>query len=289
MNVLRCLFVPVVASIALTPFARSATEADFKKIAPKVARTVGELLETAHYSRRRLDDTVSRQLLKNYLERLDYNHLFFTQKDVDGFSAKYATTLDDSIMAGDLDPSLKIFEVYRKRVEERVVKVKALLAEKFDFKSTRTVELNRQKSPWPKDEKEADQIWRDRIEGELLDRTLMNDKVETPVKVVTRRYDQLLRSLHEQTSEDVMAGFLSVLCETYDPHSEYMSRSQLDNFNINIRLKLVGVGAVLTSEEGYAKIRELVPGGPAEQGGRLKVGDRISAVAQGDADFVEAV
>jgi carboxyl-terminal processing protease len=287
MNVLRFLIVPVVASLALSPFAQGGNDTDFKKIAPKVAQTVGELLEKAHYSRRRLDDSVSKQFLKNYLERLDYNHLFFTQRDVDGFSAKYATTLDDSIMAGDLDPSVKMFDVYRKRVEDRVAKVKALLGEKFDFSTTRMVELNRQKSPWPKDEAEADQIWKDRIEGELLDRTLMNDKVETPVKVVSRRYDQLLRSLHEQTNEDVMAGFLSVLCETYDPHSEYMSRSQLDNFNINISLQLIGIGAVLVSEEGYAKIRELVPGGPADLSGRLKVGDRISAVAQGNSGFVE--
>ena len=289
MNVIRCLTLSVASLIAFTPTVRGGADADFKKIAPKVAQTVGELLEKAHYGRRRLDDTVSRQFLKNYLERLDYNHLFFTQKDVDGFSAKYATTLDDSIMAGDLDPSVKIYEVYRKRVEDRVAKVKVSLGEKFDFTGTRSVEVNRQKSPWPKDAGEADQIWHDRIEGELLDRTLMNDKVETPVKVVTRRYEQLLRSLHEQTNEDVMAGFLSVLCETYDPHSEYMSRSQLDNFNINMSLELRGIGAVLVSEEGYAKIRELVPGGPADLSGRIKVGDRISAVAQGDSGFVETV
>jgi carboxyl-terminal processing protease len=289
MNVLRCLAVPLVASIALTPIARGGSEQDFKKVAPRVSQTVGDLLEKAHYGRRRLDDSVSRQLLKNFLERLDYNHLFFTQKDVDGFSARYLTTLDDDIMAGNFDPALRIFEVYKKRVEDRVQKVKALLGQTFDFSGTGTVEFNRQKSPWPKDAADADRIWRDRIEGELLDRTLMADKVETPVKVVTRRYDQLLRSLHEQTDEDVMVSFLSVLCETFDPHSEYMSRSQLDNFNINMSLQLIGIGAVLTTEEGYAKIRELVPGGPADLNGKLKVGDRISAVAQGDSGFVETV
>jgi carboxyl-terminal processing protease len=285
----RCLALPVLASLAFTPVAKGANDKDFKKIAPKVAQTVGELLEKAHYARRRLDDGVSKQLLKNYLERLDYNHLFLTQKDVDGFSAKYGTTLDDDIMAGNLDPAVKIFDVYRKRVEDRVVKVKELLGQNYDFTGTRTVELNRQKSPWPKDADEADRIWRDRVEGELLDRKLAMDKVEPPAKVVTRRYDQLLRSLKEQTEEDVMAAFLSVLAETYDPHSEYMSRSQLDNFNINMSLQLIGIGAVLTSEEGYAKIRELVPGGPADQSGRLKVGDRISAVAQGDSGFVETL
>ena len=167
--------------------------------------------------------------------------------------------------------------------------ISELLGTEFDFSGTGMVEFNRQKSPWPKDAADADHIWRARIEGELLDRTLMNDKVDSPVKVVTRRYDQLLRSLHEQNDEDVMASFLSVLSETYDPHSEYMSRSQMDNFNINMSLQLVGIGAVLTSEEGYAKIRELVPGGPADKNGRLKVGDRISAVAQGDSGFVETV
>ena len=289
MNAFRFLLAPLAASIALTLPTYGGTDQDFRKIAPKIAKNVGELMERAHYSRRKLDDAVSKQFLKNYLERLDYNHLFFTQKDVDGFNAKYSTTLDDDIMLGNVDPALKIFELFKKRVEDRVAKAKELIGQKYDFTSDRTVEMNRQKSPWPKDEAEADQLWKDRIEGELLDRTLMDDKAETPVKVLNRRYDQLLRNLREQGDEDIIANFLSVLSETYDPHSEYMSRSQLDSFNINMSLQLVGIGAVLTSEEGYAKIRELVPGGPADMDGHIKVGDRVSAVAQGDSPFVETL
>ena len=283
MNVLRTLIAPLVLTFAIPPISQGASAPfDFQKIAPKVTENVSELLERAHYSKRKLDDGVSKQLLKNYLERLDYNHLFFTQKDVDDFNAKYATTLDDDLRVGNTQPAVKIFDVYRKRVEDRVAKVKEQVKGNFDFDSTRAVEMNRSKSPWPKDEAEADQIWKDRIEGEMLDRKLMEDKVDPPVKVLTRRYDQLLRNIHEQGDEDVIAGFLSVLAETYDPHSEYMSRSQLDSFNINMSLQLVGIGAVLTSDEGYAKIRELVPGGPAAENGRLKVGDRISAVSQGE-------
>ena len=289
MNVLRYLIAPLAASIAFAPAAQSAGDLDFKKIAPKVAQNVGELLEKAHYSRRKLDDTLSKQFLKNYLERLDYNHLFFTQKDVDGFNATYATTLDEAILAGDVAAAQKIFAIYKERATSRVEKVKELLKGTFDFKSSRTVDLNRQKSPWPKDEAEADHIWRDRIEGEMLDRTLSKDKVDAPLKVITRRYDQFLRNLNEQGEEEVIAGFLSVLSETYDPHSEYMSRSQLDSFNITMSLELKGIGAVLTTEDGYAKIRELVPGGPAAEDGRLKVGDRICAVAQGDGEFAETL
>ena len=279
------LLASIATSFLVAPFVTGAPDPDLRK----VATNVGELLEKAHFSKRSLDDTVSKQFLKNYLERLDYNHLFFTQKDVDNFTAKYATSLDDEISAGNTQAAVEIFDTFKKRAEDRVAKVKELLKEKSDFSSNRSAELRRDKAPWPKDDADADKIWRDRIESELLDRTLMNDKVDSPVKVITKRYDQLIRNLKEQTPEEVVSTFLTVLAETYDPHSEYMSRSQLDSFNINMRLSLVGIGAVLATDEGYAKIRELVVGGPAAKDGRLKVGDRVCAVAQGDEPFVETV
>ncbi|MEO7319010.1 MAG: carboxy terminal-processing peptidase [Chthoniobacteraceae bacterium] len=294
----------------------------------QVEISVGRLLEQGHYSRRRLDDAMSRLLLKNYLEGLDYSHLYFTQKDVDQFTAKYATVLDDDILFGNTEPAFTIYDLYKKRVEDRVAKVKGLLKEKHDFKSDKTIEVNRQKSAWPKDEAEADQLWRDRIEGELLQeqlaKTVKTDKSDTtvhiapplekpksvdealkevapvakspakdiakdPVARLTKRYDQFLRNLNEQTREDVNKIFLTILAQSYDPHSDYMSKSELENFYINMKLSLVGIGAVLRSEDGYAQIMELVAGGPASKDGRLKVGDRVSAVGQGDKEFVDTV
>jgi carboxyl-terminal processing protease len=249
---------------------------------------VGRLLEQGHYSRKKLDDSMSKLLLKNYLESLDYNHLFFTQADVDGFTKKYATTLDDDILLGNPEPAFTIYNLYKKRVEDRVTKVKELVGKTYDFKSDRTVEINRQKAPWPKDDAEADQIWRDRVENELLAEQLSKTE-KNPVERINKRYDRLLRSLREQTREDVVKIFLSTLAQTYDPHSEYLSKSEMENFSINMRLSLVGIGAVLQSDEGYAKIMELVPGGPASKDGRIKVGDRVSAVAQGDKEFVDTV
>lgn len=265
----------------------------------QVEISVGKLLEQGHYSRKKLDDSVSRALLKNYIETLDYNRLFFTQKDVDTFTSRYGTTLDDDILLGNPDAAYKIYDLYKQRVESRVAKVKGSLAiDKFEFAGEGTVELNRQKAPWPKDEADADKLWRNRLEGELLQETLSQktpakgvdkSKIVAPSVKLSKRYDQLLRNLHEQTREDVLKIFLSTLAQTYDPHSEYMSRTELENFAINMRLSLVGIGAVLNSEDGYAKIMELVPGGPAAKDGRLKVGDRVTGVAQGDKDFVECV
>jgi len=251
--------------------------------------SVGRLLEQGHYSRMKLDEKVSQRFLKNYLEALDYNHLYFTQKDVDLFTAKFGNTLNNDVLLGNPDPAFTIFNIYKKHVEDRVAKIKELLTKKYDFTSDRTVEVNRQKSAWPKDDADADNLWADRIEGELLQETLNKHATDTPVKVLTRRYDQMLRNLHEQNKEDIIKGFLTTLALTYDPHSEYMSKSELDNFQINMRLSLVGIGAVLHSEDGYAKIAELVPGGPAAKDARLKVGDRVTGVAQGDKDFVDSV
>jgi carboxyl-terminal processing protease len=199
--------------------------------------------------------------------------------------------LSDEIMLGNLAPAYTIYDLYKKRAEDRVVKVKELLKkQKYDFTSSRTSELNRSKDNWPKDEVEADQLWANRIEGELLAETLNDKATETPQQVVTRRYDRLLRTLKEQTKEDVMKFFLNSLALTYDPHSEYLSPSEMENFNINMRLSLVGIGALLRSEDGYAKISELIPGGPAQLDGQLKVNDKITSVAQGrDGKFVDTI
>jgi carboxyl-terminal processing protease len=250
--------------------------------------SVGRLLEQGHYSRRKIDDKLSKELLKNYLEALDYNHLFFTQKDVDQFAKKYETSLDDDILLGNPEPAYVIYDLYKKRLVDRVAKVKELLKGNFDLTGNGTVEVNRQKAAWPKDEAAADEIWRARVENEVLADKLGKTEKD-PIGRINKRYDRLLRSINEQTKDDMVKIFLTTLAQTYDPHSEYLSKSELENFAINMRLSLVGIGAVLQSDEGYAKIMELVTGGPAARSGQIKVGDRISGVAQGDKEFVDTV
>jgi len=285
MKLLLAFCAPLAVSVALSATTLRADTPD----PGQIEISVGRLLEQGHYSRMKLDEKVSQRFLKNYLEGLDYNHLYFTQKDVDLFTMRFGSTLNNDVLLGNPEPAFTIFNIFKKRVEDRVAKIKELLTQKYDFSSDRTVEINRQKATWPKDDAEADQLWKDRVEGETLQEVLNKHAIDPPVKVLTRRYDEVLRSLREQTKEDIIKGFLTILAQTYDPHSEYMSKSELESFQINMRLSLVGIGAVLHSEDGYAKIAELVPGGPAAKDGRLKVGDRIAAVAQGDKDFVDSV
>lgn len=274
---LPALFLPTLA------FARDTVDPG------QVAISVARWLEQGHYTRQKLDDEMSKKFLQTYLTTLDYNKLYFTQQDVDEFEKKYGTTLGDSVLRGDVSPAREIFEKFKAKVEARAVKNTALIQKDYTFDSNRTVEINRQDSPWPKDEADADRIWAERIEAELLREDLADLKLRPPKETVTRRYDQVVRNVREMDDEDVVKTFLTSLAQTYDPHSEYLSQSDLKNFQISMKLSLVGVGAVLSSEDGYAKIKEVVPGGPADLDGRLKVNDRIAAVAQGSDDFEDVV
>ena len=267
-----------------------------------VAATVARMLEQGHYlhplslaekNPPHLESepplSMSERVLKNYLQVLDYNHLYFTKGDVDEFNDRYAPTLASDILHGDLTAPREIFTRYRQRVEERVAKNKVLAAAPHDFSSDKSIQIDRKKAPWPANEAEADKLWADRIEAELLQEHLNEHPINPPAKVVSKRYDQYLKSINEQNDEDVIKTFLDALAQSYDPHSDYMSPSEMENFMIQMKLSLVGIGAVLRPDDGYAKIVEVVPGGPADKDGRLKANDRIAAVAQGKGPFEDVV
>src|ERR1700745_4201366 len=271
----------ILFTIALAPSPSPASSRE------TVAMSVGRLLEEGHYTRQKLNEEVSRKFLQTYLEMLDYSHLFFTQKDVDDLNAKSGDSMAGDVLLGTLKPAYEIYDLYAKRVDDRVAKIKELLKQPTEFKSDATIEVSRQKAPWPKDFGEADELWRGRIANELLQEKLSEHPIEPGPQLVARRYDRLARNVHEEDKDEQVKLFLDALAQSYDPHSEYLSKADLKNFSINMGLSLVGIGAMLRSEDGYAKIESLVPGGPAQVDGRLKVGDKITAVAQGQADYVD--
>ena len=272
--------------LAILPLAFAARPVEAKSDLEQVEVSVGRLLEEGHYTHQPLNDEVSKKFLRTYLELLDFSHLFLTQQDVDALYAKHGVSIDDDVLLGNLKPAYDIYELYQKRVDERVTKVKEFLKNPpTEFKSDQTIELSRQKTSWPKDDAEADAIWQARIANELLQEKLSDHPIEPGPQLVARRYDRLMRNVHEEDQPEQVKLFLAALAQTYDPHSEYLSKSDLKNFSINMGLSLVGIGAMLKSEDGYAKIESLVPGGPAQRHGGVKVGDRITAVAQGPAEF----
>ena len=271
----------------------------------KVSMYVGNMLQIHHYSRMEFDDEVSKKLLKTYLGFLDYNRLYFTQADIDEFEADYATQLDDIMVIEDeaLVPAKHIYSVYTQRVSERVEKLKEIVDKgEFNFDTDNSIKRRRKDAAWPKDAADADKIWRNIVEGQMLEEQLARlAKIErykekgkqppaeekTIKEIVYNRYDRFEKSLESNDEEDICNFFLSSLAQVYDPHSEYFSKSELDNFQNSMRNFLYGIGALLRMDDGAAMIEGIVVGGPAAKQGELQLGDRIVGVAQGDSEMVD--
>jgi len=255
-----------------------------------IVRMVSQILRRQHYLKLPFNDDLSSKFLDRYLDLLDNQHMFFLQSDLAEFE-KYRDQLDElTVEAGDSSPARVIFNRYRQRRDQQYDYAMALLNEgKFDFTGDDRFPIDRKKAARPKDLEEARQLWRDLLRYEYLQEKLNKEKPEDIVKNLTRRYNRVLRAFHDFDNDDVLQIYLTALAHVYDPHSDYMGKSESENFAINMRLSLFGIGALLQSEDGICTIKSLTPGGPAERSKKLKPNDKIVAVAQGTNPPVDVV
>ncbi|HEY0180632.1 MAG TPA: carboxy terminal-processing peptidase [Dokdonella sp.] len=234
-----------------------------------------------HYKPTPLDDAMSAQIFDRYLDALDGDRLFFLQSDVDRF-AGYRDKLDDAIYDKDLGVPFAIFNLYEQRVGERVTYARALLAKGFDFSVDETYQYEREKAPWAKSEAEVDDLWRKRVKNDWL-RLKLAGKADKDIRdTLDKRYGNYLDRVRQLNGEDVFQTFMNAYASSIEPHTNYLGPRASENFDISMKLSLVGIGAVLQRDDDYTAIREIVPGGPAALSGKLKVGDRIVGVGQGD-------
>jgi carboxyl-terminal processing protease len=233
---------------------------------------------------------VSSKFLDHYLDLLDPNRIYFLRSDLDEF-APYRFDLEAlALKRGDTRPAHVIFDRFLERLEQRVDYTEELLkTEKFDFTGQDSFQWDRRNAPRPQDLVEAKELWRQNLRYDYLQEKLGDRKPEEIVKTLSRRYDRSLHAMRQMKPDEVLETFLTALAHAYDPHSDYMGHRQAEDFSISMNLSFVGIGATLQPDDGYAKIRELVPGGPAARSKLLKVGDRIVAVAQGEKEAVDIV
>jgi carboxyl-terminal processing protease len=266
------------------------TDRDFE-----IAHKVAVLMEENHYLQKPIDAEMSQHWLSNYFLALDQRHLFFLQGDIDEFTAKYGNNLGD-LIHGDSDeaaiaPAFEIFKRYLQRVSEDVALAKKVVHDKFDFMQDETFTIPTDKSPWLKDAATAETTWRKEVKSDMLLNDLLEKKTpEATVKRNIKRYDSLLLEAQEMDDMDVLEAYLSALTHAYDPHSDYLSPMDTQDFTIKaINLSVTGIGAELRADDGYATIENVIPGGPADLDKRLQAGDRIIAVGQGNSEPVDAV
>ena len=241
------------------------------------------------YRPRALDDALSADIYARYLEALDPNKQFFTAADVARFDA-VRTQLDDAIRGGDLSPAYAIFAAYRERASARSAHARALLAQDiFRFDGQDRFTYDREDAPWAADAAALDQVWKQSVRNDWLRLKLAGKTPDEIRKTLDKRYANLATSIAELKGEDVFQTFLNSYANAIDPHTDYFTPRTADNFNLSMSNTLEGIGAVLQKQDDVVAIREIVPGGPAYKTGKVRPGDRIVAVGQGDSGAMEDV
>ncbi len=257
----------------------------------KVARLITRQLAVLHYNRTPVNDELSAEILKRYLNNLDGQRLYFLAEDIQAFN-RWKTQIDDQLRAGLMGPAFTIHNRYQQRLRERlnfalaeISNGKAIL----DFDKDDSIINDRKEEAWPTTKAELDQLWRLRLKAAALSLHLAKKTDKEILNTLEKRYKAQLKAADQIRSDDVFQTFMNSFAETFDPHTEYYSPRSSENFNINMSLQLEGIGAVLQTEDEYTKIVRLVTGGPADRSRQLKPGDRIIAVAEGKKDFVDVV
>jgi carboxyl-terminal processing protease len=203
---------------------------------------------------------------------------------------RYRSGLDDSLRHSDLLPAYEIFNVYVERVRGRVNYARTRVNQPFDFTIDESYQYNREDENWVSTPAELDDLWRKRVKNDYLRLLLTDKEPEAIVETLSERYDNLERRINELNTEDVFQFFMNAFAQSIEPHTAYLSARNSENFEISMKLSLEGIGALLGRENEYTLISSVVPGGPADKDGRLKAGDRITAVGQGnDGKMVDVI
>jgi carboxyl-terminal processing protease len=227
--------------------------------------------------------------LEIFMEKLDPGKYYFNAEDYRTIKGKYGDMLDNMVKRGDLGAGVEIFRILKQRVEQRAALVQVSLDSIEEGDLPETIRTRGPKSEWV-EEGEMKAIWKDRILGEVAreterggERSISRSEIENNIR---KRHAQFLSdiSLEEKSADEILLG---AVCESYDPHTEYLGAEGMTEFSISMELKLCGIGVVLSQDNGEVKVESIVPGGPASKDGRMRKGDRIIGI--GGDDGVEDV
>jgi carboxyl-terminal processing protease len=283
----------LVLSVTLLASTFAAPDREFKTtpVMRLETRTLVQMLEYFHYNKEAVTAKDYPELISDYLKELDPQRLFFTTEDEKAFRQQYGSRVEtDLAYLGNIDTAFTIYQSYEQKVKNRTTWLFDELKHDFDFTQQDTYMTDRSKSPFPATTAEADDLWRRRIKYEILQDLLAKKPLEDAKATVRKRYERMLKNLGDIESADVQETYLSSLTRMYDPHSAYFSSDTLQDFSIQMKLSLVGIGAVLSIEEdGNCVVREVVPGGPAYHSGQIHPTDKIVAVQQHGGETIEVI
>ncbi|MCC6415460.1 MAG: carboxy terminal-processing peptidase [Opitutaceae bacterium] len=279
----------VLAVLAALPTAAADRKFTTSPTLATEARVLVQLLSQAHYNRDAVRSSNYVEVVKDYMSGLDGQRMFFLKSDREKFERDYGTSLYWNVSRlGNIDAAYDIFYVYEKRAADRANWIfQNLDTAAAGLDTDEYFRLDRSKVEWPANAAEADHLWLNRLKFELIAELLNKKTPEEAKTTVRKRYERMLKNVAELEGSDVAELFLSTIGHLYDPHTTYLSGDTYEDFGIQMKLELVGIGAMLGLEDDYCVVREIVPGGPADLSKALKPNDKILAVGQKEGEPVE--
>jgi carboxyl-terminal processing protease len=245
-----------------------------------VARRVSDIVAREHYRRAPLDDHLSSLILDRYLDAIDSQRSYFYASDIAEFE-KYRYQLDDAIKAGDVEPAFVIFRRFQERSRERMNYAVQLLQKKPDFDLDETFTFDREKEPWPANSAEMNELWRKRVKNDALSLITAGKQWPEASDTLRKRYEHVEKRMDQSKPEDVFEAFMNAFVLSLDPHSNYFSPRNSEEYNIQMSLSYEGIGASLQLTDDYVTVIDVIAGGPAAVSGKLAANDRITAVGEG--------
>jgi carboxyl-terminal processing protease len=246
----------------------------------RVMRLVAEVVERQHYRQAALDDDMSAQIYERYLESLDGSRSYLLDSDIAEFE-RLRLALDDAIKNADAGPAFEIFTRYQQRNREVLQYAIELLDTEPDFTLNETFRFDRSDEGWPASPAELKELWRKRVKNDALSLVLTGKQWPEARDILRKRYERVAKRIEQVTADDVFETFMNAYSHVYDPHSNYLSPRNSEEYNIAMSLSYEGIGASLQLVDDYVTIMNVLPGGPAAASTQLKAGDRITAVGQG--------
>lgn len=270
--------------LALVSFSSSLAALDCKNV-----EYLTKTFNRAHYSVKKFDDKLSEKVFQQFVKSWDPSKIYFYKADVDSLQATYGMKLDDQIPAVNCEFIEKVANLYGKRFQERYEYLKVILKMKHDFTKEEFLEVDAKKMDFSSNVEELNDRWRKRIKFQIMGLKKTTKSVQEAAAKLEGRYGRMLKAHQKESMDKVYDRFLKAFSSALDPHTDYMSPDDLEEFRISNNLSLEGIGAVLRSEDGVTIIQSIMPGGAAFNDGRLKVGDKIIAVAQENGAPVDVI
>ena len=289
-------FVAVMMVLALTGSAQAPAGPSVlppNAIAPNdrqraIARRVGSILEEAHYRHVLIDDHMSSQIFDRYIESLDGQHLYFLASDLKDFE-QWRFRFDDMIHTGDVEPGFAIFARYQQRDRERLAAALKMLDTEPDWTADESMDFDRKDATWATTSAQLDEVWRKRVKNDGLSLLLTGKTWKEAVDILHKRYERGLKRVDQIAADDVFENLMNAYARTFDPHSNFFSPRESEEYRITMSLNYDGIGASLQQTDDFVQVMNVIEGGPAAVAGTLKPNDRITGVQQGSDAMVTDV